>query len=340
MIVVRFSVFSEDGLRQSSKHLMEAINTTSAEALQGYAQQFWQTLKTRMFYDFVSLEHFTVIDGVKGQVVLTDLEIGNLVKRASTSFMPSANIIKYRPRTLFTKAVDVDFEINPKLLANSYLEQFRAKGQNNKDIPFEAQVMGGLANKIRQEVEFASWQAEETSTPTATDLLKKVFNGAIKILKMIRAQGHVPVPVPSGVYTIDNIIPHFDAMALTLGAEAFANGVEAHGARHILNMYIAALRKTFPYFQPTYKRDAQGRIIAVELNNGIGYLWTRPGYGASNFVFMTQRGNICYGTDDMNDGSSFKMVDTIKSIQFTTQMRIGMEVQIAEQDYIAMNDLE
>lgn len=318
---------------------MPAINTTSAEALQNYAQAFWPTLKDRMFFSFNSLEHATVIDGVKGRIVLTDLEIGTLVKRASTSFAPTSNIINYRPRVLTTEAVDVDFEINPKLLASSYLEQFRAKGQNNKDIPFEAQVMGGLANKIRQEMEIAFWQAVPAGTPTATDALKFVFTGAIKLLKDIRTAGLTPVPVSGGVYTIDNIVENLDAMYLTLGAEAIEMGVEAYASRQNLNLYVAALRKRFNFFMPNFKRNAAGIIYAVELNNGVGWLYARAGFGTSNFIGMTQRGNITWGTDDVNDGANFKMVDTIKTIQFTTAMRIGMQIRIAEQDYLAVNDL-
>jgi hypothetical protein len=318
---------------------MSAINVTSAAELQGYAQEFYDKLKTRMYFGFDSIKVASVIEGVKGRMVLTDLEIGDLVKRASITFQPRPNIIKYRSRVLVTEQVDIDFEINPKVMANSYLEGMRKKGQNGTDIPFEGQVMSGIANKVSSEFENAFWKAEQTTTPAVGDALKKVFNGALKLFKQIRLDGHMPIPVPGGAYNIDNIIPQMDAMFATLTPEAIEFGVEAFASRKNLNLYIAAYKKVNNANMPTVKRNKGNVITAVELNNGVGWLYAPLGFGVSELVIMSQMGNIIWGTDDINDANDFKIKDQIKTIQFTTAARVGMQIWIAEEDYVAINDL-
>jgi hypothetical protein len=318
---------------------MSAIDTVSAESLQNYTRKFSDKIADRAFYQFESAEIANVIDDVKGEIVLTDIVISDLSKRANPNFRPLANRIKYRPRILKTVAVDVDLEIKPKVLANSYLEGLRKKGQNNTDIPAEGQVMGGLANKIMAEQELAFWQAEETLNPQPDDLLMSLFDGAIKTLKKIRTSGHVPVPVAGGAYTVASIGSNINEMYESLGAEATINGVEAYCSRKNLRLYINYMKSISNSEMPMVKRNAAGIIYGCELENGMGWLYTKQGFGLSNLIFMTQPANIVWGTDDKADAETFKFQGTIKSMQMTLAYRVGLQFFITDEDFLAINDL-
>jgi hypothetical protein len=318
---------------------MSAINVASAEALQNYTRKFWEVLSERMYFGFKSIEHATVLEGVKGQIVLTDLEIGPLLKRASDSFAPSPNIIKYRPRLLTTVALDIDFEINPKKFANTYLEEMRKKGQNGKDIPHEGQVMGGLILKMESEKEDAFWKAKKTATPSPTDLMKLCFDGAIPMMKELRGT-NTPVPVSGGVYTVSNIRQQLRDMFESLTAEAKEMGVEIYMSRTNLYKYVDAYKAAHNGNAPMIIKNKYGVLVGCEFEDGMGKIFCPNGYGTTNFVAMTQRGNIVWATDDIADADSFKFVDQIKTIQFTTALRVGMGLRFGDQDYIAVNDLD
>jgi hypothetical protein len=321
---------------------MDSINTVNAELLQGYTRRFSDVLIERAFYGALSLQDFLIITGIKGEEVLTELLIGKLLKRASADFRPRANSINYGARKISTVALDADILINPKKFANSYLESMRQKGQNGKDLPFEGQVMAGLVNKLVEEIEFAIWQAEETSTPNADDLMMLTFNGIIKQCKMIRAgSGYSPINVSGGSYTETNIYPNFKDMFLSLGAEATMDGVIAHGSKSNLFKYIENYKTIHKGIGPElmFTEGTKKMAFAAMLPNATGWYYARPGYGASNLVVMTQPNNFVYGTDDMQDTKNFKVVDQIKSIEMTLATRIGVGIRIDKGDYLAMNDL-
>lgn len=318
---------------------MSAIQTTSAAALQDYTRQFATELFERAYFSFDALEHARMLDGVKGEVVLTQLEIGNLLKRASTTFAPIPNIINYRPRRITTVAVDVDFEINPKVLANTYLEGLRAKGQNGRDIPYEGQVMGGLVNKMKEEHQVAFFQGSKATTPAASDLMRACFDGMIALGKKFRTDGLVPTAVGGGAYTTSNIVASFQAQAETLGAEVLEEGTEMFCSRRLLLMYIDAYNAANPNRSLMYIRNKAGNVIGTEMANGLGKIYAKNGYGSSNFVLATKRGNFVWATDDASDADGFQFKDQIKTIQFTTQIRVGMDCIFADASYVAVNDL-
>jgi hypothetical protein len=321
---------------------MSALNLTSAEALQNYTRKFHDKLFDRAFYSFSSLRLANLITGVKGQIVLTDLIIGDLSKRANPSFRPLPNIATYRPRLLTTVPVDTDFVLQPKLLANSFLEGMRKAGQNGKDIPFEGQVLGGFVNKIRGEQQKAFWQAvKKTANTTLDDKLIELFDGGIQLMKTIRAaNGYTPIGVQGGTYTAASIGKNMMDMFDSLGAEAKQMGVEAFCSRKNLNLYITYMRGISNGQMPNVMRNKKGVVTAVELENGMGWLMTEEDYGDSNVVFMTQPGNLTWATDELSDSDTFEFKDVIKStIQATLSYRVGMDVRIAEQNYLAINDL-
>jgi hypothetical protein len=319
---------------------MSAIKLTSAAALQDYTRQFHETLFERAYFGFSALMHATQLDGIKGEIVLTDLQIGDLLKRASPTFQPLPNIINYRPRIMTTVAVDVDFEINPKLLANTYLEGLRKKGQNGKDIPYEGQVMGGLVNKMKDEHQRAFFVGKKSTNPMSSDMMKQCFNGMIEIAKLLRLGGNLPYVVRGGGYTMENIVQEFQNQIMTLGVEALANGAELHCNRKNLFLYMDAYEKQNPNRELVKIRNAGDVVIGCEMKNGIGKIYSEDGFGTSNMVIATQRGNFVWGTDDATDADGFAFKEQIKTIQFTTQTRIGMEVINGDEDYISVNDLD
>lgn len=316
-----------------------SINLTSAAALQDFTQDYHDELIGRGFFGFPSLEHTTVLDNVKGKVVLTDLTIGDLAKRASRTFAAQNNIANFKPRILTVDACDIDFEIFPKDFEKTYLGRYRQKGQNNKSIPFEAYIMQRLMRKLKQELEFAFWQGEAAASPAATDLMRQVFNGIKKLVVDIRAGGHNVHAVSGGVYTVDNILPNFASMFESMGAVAEEEGVEAYGSRKVMNVYINAYKKKHNGNAPEVMKNAAGVIMAVMLENGEGWFYCLPGLRSSQMVIMTIKGNLFYGTDDLGDTDGFEFKDQIKSIQYTTAFKVGVGIGIEEEEYFAFNDL-
>jgi hypothetical protein len=318
---------------------MSAVKLTSAAALHDFVEDYSEDIIERGFYSFPTLDHMTILDDIKGKIVLTDLLIGDLAKRKSLTFQPTPNIIEFKPRILEVTTCDIDFEIFPAAFEKTYLGRFRQKGQKNKSIPFESAIFSRLLKKLKQELEFGVWNALAAVTPAAGDLLRTVFNGIKKMVVDIRAGGHAVHAVSGGTYTVSNILPNFRSMFEAMGANAEEMGVEAFGSRKVMNIFIDAYKAKHNGNKPEVMRNAAGVIMAVMLENGEGWFYCLPGLKASQMVIMTVKGNLFYGTDDLADTSNFDFKDQIKSIQFTTAFNVGVGIGIEEEEYFAFNDL-
>lgn len=319
---------------------MSAIDVTSARALEDYYKSYQSELNERAFYSFASLDEMTLLQGVKSGTVLTDMVIEKLGKRASSTFRPRANKIKFRPRTLVTKQIDEDLEFNPHIFANTYLDALRKAGQNGKDLPFDSKVFGGIALKLRESIAKATWNAKETDTPSENDDMDLVFDGIHEICKQIRTEaGYAPTPVPTGEFTKDNVLSWYKNAFASLGVEANSEGVVTYVPRSVLTMTLDALIDKYNGVHPyQVLRNKKGLAIGVEMENGMGYIKTYPEKGNSQMVIMTQPGNFVYGTDVIGDYEAFKFQDTIKTIQMTVKFNIGIQARFSAPDYIAISD--
>lgn len=321
---------------------MTAIKTTSAAALQAYTEQFSTELFNRAYWGFDAATEALILEGVKGRITLTDLEISeNIWKRASGDFTPTPNIVNYVPRTLSVVAADADILIEPYKLASSYLDVMKKAGQNVGDIPFEGQVMAGLVIAMSKQMSKTFWQGKETANPQPTDLLNLLFDGYIELCKKARTQGASVVPVPGGAYTKSNVLAHFNSMFEPLGAEAIQNGVVSYSNRKIMTLYHQALSEDNKYFRPEVKRNKAGVIEAVEMKDGIGWLIAKNDYGTSNLVSMTQRNNIVWATDQLADQTAeFEIKEQIKKVkQMSVRAMFGMNLRCVDADYMSINDL-
>ena len=280
----------------------------------------------------------TVYEGIKGQKVLTELRINSLAKRWAKTFDPTAGIINFVPRTLYTYPAKIDFEIFPQEFEASYLGKFRMKGQK-MDIPFEGYIMEKLMLQLAAELNNACINGVAAGVPAGTDLLAALFNGITKIAKLARTGGHTAIPVAGGAYTTANIIGEFNEMRDSLGGTKEQDKVVAYCSVANGRLYLDAYRAKHQGNDPMLQRDANGLITAIMMEDGDGWIYPLHGWGTSNFVLMTFEGNFAYAVDDVADYNAFRFKDQIRSIQFAMDFKVGVEFAFLSTDYVAMNDL-
>jgi hypothetical protein len=318
---------------------MSAVSTSEA-ALVAAATKYSDQLFTQAYFEFDAIKHAIVMEGIKGQKVLTELDIAKYIwKRASSSFRPTPNLVKFKPRTIDVVEADADFLIEPLKLAKSYLDHFRKLGQNNYDIPFEIQVLGGLMLRMGQQLNEAFWQGSKANSPNPDDPLHLLFDGIIETSKKLRAVNGA-VPVQGGEYSETNIVPQISSMQARLGGAARQEGIVGFCNKKNLLLYIANMESLYPHSAPRLLFDKLGEPEAVQMRHYSGWLYSPSDYGSSELITLTAKNNIVFGTDQMSDVETpFKIMAQIKDFQFTKRAAFGLNVRCGDADYLVTNDL-
>src|SRR5688572_20216139 len=118
-----------------------SVDFTNAAALQDYIRKFMPELIGKLYHGFPSAQIFTPHEGVKGEMILTEMVLGTLVQQWTKTFNPLANKITFKPRTLRVVPAKVDLQIYPQEFESTYLGMARRPGFQPNDLPFQGFIM-------------------------------------------------------------------------------------------------------------------------------------------------------------------------------------------------------
>lgn len=315
-----------------------SANHDYARSFQDYTRDFSDQLFTELFYNFQTADLVTTHEGVKGEKILTQLELGqNFARRWGKAFTPPANLIAFKPRKIKTALNKVDFSITPQDYESSYLGQFRKKGQKLNDMPFEGYTMDKVLAKLNTEFEDAIWQAVESDTASDGDYLRETFDGYLKIIADEITAGTI-TPVATGAITQNDIIDQLRDMWEEVGVPYKNAGVDIMMSYSLYDTYRIAYKNAYKV-DPAYSMiTASGyEGILFELGNSKTRIIPVVGLGSSNRIIITPRENLHMAIDDPSD-VMFNVEGVKRELHFWMDFRMGAQILIIQDGILVVND--
>lgn len=320
--------------------MVNSINQTDAAALQAYIRDYRDDLWARTFYGFETSKIVDIETGVKGQRILSRLDISSkLSRRFDGDFLPKANAVKIVPRKLETEIASLEFQFTPTLLEKDYTGYLRKTGQDPYDFPYEQFIMMKLVEKDRQEKEDAVWQAVKATTPAADDALDELFDGFLKIIADATAGG-TPVlpPVATGAITASNAVDKFFDLWNQVDKSYKKTGVTFFCPMHIFDYYAKnykALNHSSPEVKPIANAEYSGMVY--EYGAGRSNIVGVPGMGSSGRVIVTPAQNLVIGVDGAEDEELNVQQDHYQMDIFGAY-RLGVQIRTLEPGIIVVNN--
>jgi len=308
---------------------------TTAAALQDYIRDFSDSLISKAYYGFASAPYLTPIDGVKGQHIMTELVLGNLVHKYTTAdFAPIAGRVDFKPRTLTVQKSKLELQFEPQAFEGTYLGMARQPGFNSMDLPYEAYILMKVMEKKGQEIENAVWSGVNVTPDLGTHTLSQTMNGFLKIVTDEITAGNITATaVSGGTLTASNIVDTIEAMY-----DGLPDSVK-FGTR--IHVYLSP--RNWSLYQRAY-RDIKGVAIITNMDpltgrqtidfNGNCVLVQCPGMQASNRIIMTPEGNFAYGFDAEADFATLKVEENKRYLDFWGDMKLGVQAGIVDGSYI------
>lgn len=319
---------------------MDSLNHSYAQSFQDYVRTYADQLFCELFYGFKTSDLAETHEGIKGEKVITQLEIGeNLARRWAKSFDPVTDAATFKPRVLKTVLNKVDFSIVPQQYESSYLGAWRKKGQDPTDWPFAAYVMEKILAKLMQEFEVAVWQGVEESTPSAGDYLRQTFDGYLQILKESLTAGDINA-VATGAISGSNIIAKLRDMWAVVLSQYKENGTDILMSYAMYDLYRIAYKDAYK-IDPAYVdiTNSGYRGVTFELGNGNTRIIPVNGMAGSNRIVITPRENLVIGIDSPSD-VMFRVKEDLRELQFAMDFRMGAQILMQKDGILVVNDQE
>lgn len=317
----------------------ESVSYTAAEAFQDYIREFREDLFSQLFYGFKTSQLATPHEGVKGELVLTELQIGdNLVKRWSKTFAAVSGAVDFNPRVLATVLNKVDLSIVPQEYESSYLGMMRRKGQDPTDWPFQAYVLERLMAKIKQEMEYAIWQAEAAGSPSSNDYLRQTFDGYLTIIEDAIAATTI-TPVTTGAITSSNAVASFRLLWNELLDPYKESGVDFFCSYSLYDAYRINYKTLYgQHPNEVVINDTDYMGLQYELGGGQSMIIPVSGLSGSGRVVCTPRANLHYGVDAFEDFENFNVEQDTRELKFWMDFRMGAQIGILQDGILVVND--
>lgn len=317
---------------------MSSLNFDQAQAFQDYVRTYAEDLFCEMFYGFKTADLARMFEGIKGEHVITQLEIGdNLARRWNKNFEAIADAATFKPRVLKTVLNKVDLSVTPQDYEASYLGAYRKKGQNVGDWPFEAYVMSKIMAKLLQEFEVASWQAVAEASPSAGDYLRQTFDGYLQIIANAITAGDIN-PVATGALSGSNIIAKLRDMWSDVLSVYKENGTDILMSYELYDLYRIAYKDAYK-IDPAYIQITESGYQGVqfELGNGNTRIIPVNGMAGSGRVVITPRENLALGIDSASD-VMFNVEADKRELHFWMDFRMGAQILLPKDGILVVND--
>lgn len=316
---------------------MDSLDHSYAQSFQDYVRTYADDLFCELFYGFKTSDLAQTHEGIKGEKVITQLEVAdNLARRWAKTFDPT-DAATFKPRVLKTVLNKVDFSIVPQQYESSYLGAWRKKGQNPADWPYQAYVMQKVLAKLMQEFEVATWQGVEEASPSAGDYLRQTFDGYLQIIVEALAAGDITA-VTTGALDASNIIAKLRLMWAAVSSQYKEGGMDILMSYDLYDTYRIAY-KDANKIDPAYIQitDAGYRGVLYELGNGNTKIIPVNGMSGSGRVVITPRENLAIGIDDASD-VMFNVQQDIRELKFWMDFRMGVQILLQKDGILVVND--
>lgn len=315
-----------------------SLNHSVVTAFQGYVRTYSEDIYGKLFYGFPSAALVRTFEGIKGQHILTEAEIGtSLARKWAKTFDATTDAATFRPRTLSTVLNKADISVYPQDYEASYMGMLRQKGQNPADWPFSAYLLDQFIQSIQSQMEVALWSGAVPGSPAADDALQLTFDGVLEIIKD-EITATTITPVATGALTLANIIQKLRDMWATVAPAYKLAGVDIYMSYANYDLLRTAIKDTYKIdvaYVDINGSNYQG--IRFELGGGNTRVIPVIGMGSSNRVIMMPSNNIALGIDSPSD-VMFNAESEVRELRFWMDFRMGAQLMMVKPGVVVVND--
>jgi len=315
--------------------MSSSLNLTNAANLQAYVQTYDFNLLQRMFNGFHSAPFLTPHADVAGKLALTELILGDVVKRWKKTFEPKANAFTFKPTVLEVQPCKIDLELYPQEFRSTYLGHAQRQGFNSLDNPFEKYMIDGVMNKKDTEQDIAVWSGVQTNSPSDDDGMSLLFDGYLQLIKDALTAGDITA-VSTGSLTLNDMVEQTESVYKGLNSAMRMKEVHIYMSVDNWALYAESYRENY---SKNYTQKIINGFDAIKLDNGNAWVIPMPGMLTSDRIVATVAGNLHYGYKKESDAMlNFK--DDIRSIKMWSDWLFGVQIGILHNDCIRVNNQE
>lgn len=314
------------------------LDFSAAEAYKAYVEEIKEDLFRQLFFGFKTAQLATPVEGVKGRMVMTELQVkDNLTKRWSQAFSGTDNV-KFDPLVLEVVTQKVENSVVPQLFEGSYLGHMRRSGQSPTDFPFEAFILDSIIQKVNQELETAFWQGEAVASPASTDNLIQTIDGVLHIIADLITATTI-TPVATGAFTSANAVTNLRTMWEQVDPAYKDGGTDIFMSYSVYDFYrihYKTLFGTHPNEVPIGTTDYMG--LNFELGGGKTTIIPVAGMGTSGRVVICPRENLYYGYDALEDWSTWDFQQDVRELKYWMDFNFGVQMAMKRDGILVVND--
>ena len=292
-----------------------------AAAVGDYCREFKDELYSKLLFDMDSQNHMTVLDNVKDELVLTNLNISNLIKPFNQTFQPTADALYYEPRILKVRAFKIDLQLFAKELHKTWMAMMKRQGADPYNLPFEAYLMSKIVEQGKMEIEeITLFNGVYNGSGTAPI---DVTNGFVTLLDLEEDDGNL-AGVDIAVISVSNAVQEFEKVVDEIPTKYLSKELKCFVSSKNKRLYEQCYRNThgaLPYNKQFEKNYLDG--TKIELVPCAGMPDTK--------FFIAPQTNVIVGTDSRGDIDSLIVEREKRNINVMLDAVIGCQFRHLEE---------
>lgn len=312
----------------------DSINRSELAALQAYVREYRNTVIERSLRGAPSLQFFTPVAGVRGQLILEFDTITDVVKRWQEDFSAGSDQFKREPVEVWSYFHTAEVTFSPKQDFFTYkgtADNVKVKGH---DYPYAQWAMDKATKKIRTQMEFQQIFTgdQDTGANTANDM----FNGLLTIIADDQALGTPKLtPFATGALNAANIITQVEGLDDSMDEEYRDEGAIMLVSPAIFRLYRRAYRAAAGYHPNNPDTDT---IQSIKLDGSGTTMIACPGMRGSSRMILTHRENIYYSYDSEMDYANWEFELNHRKIDAWADYWFGAGFFVLDEKLVYIND--
>lgn len=306
----------------ASLNLTELTTVLGAYCRENKADLFGQML---LEHDYTS--RFTVLDDCTDQVPLPRLSMGDFLKPADpTAFAPTTDALVLGARILQVYAVKGDLRIHPQLLEKTWLGQYRKKGSDAYDLPFEQFIMNYISKKAAELLQLKGvytgvYNGAGTTTVDTMNGLLKIIADEVTATTISTGNNNL---VATGAITSANVIDKLELVYDKLGDAFKGIATQMLISPTIYDWYQRLYRST--YGQNQNYKDMSKPMQSFMLDGTNCEVFSEPALAASQRVICTTKENLYYGVDSISDINQITVEKDHRALDIMLDFKCGVQI--------------
>jgi len=263
-------------------------------ALAAYPGKFEQKLFSTLYNGLDVANDCTLVTGVKNDLNLTKLTVGNGIKPYTPTFAVSDDDLAYSGRALSVKLAKRELLIEPLKYRSTWMSEVMRPGVNPDDIPFAPYVWEQVMMKIAQEVnDSVAYSGTYNGAGTAAADVATGFGTLIAA--EITATNLTPVV--TGAITNVNAVSKFEIMMKAQSSAYRKKGFRIYCSYDTFDKYNEDYREKYK----KYVQMNENGYYSIDNTANKVEIVPATWMNSSQRLIATPKENLLVGTDEVAD---------------------------------------